>query len=154
MRLLLTAAALLASAPALAQPVGPADQAALQALADEADAAWNLKDAARMAAAYTDNASLRLAAGPAIAGREAIRTVFTRNFAARQGTMRHVTSVDRAELIEPNLAFTDAGVRVEQQQPDGSWTLMRSFRNVSVARREAGAWKLQSVRAFLIPNPS
>jgi hypothetical protein len=43
---------------------------------------------------------------------------------------------------------------VEQQQADGSWKLMRTFRNVSLARREGNGWKLQSVRAFLVPNPS
>jgi hypothetical protein len=48
----------------------------------------------------------------------------------------------------------EGGVRVEQLQADGSWKLMRTFRNVSVSRREGNAWKLASVRAFLVPNPS
>jgi uncharacterized protein (TIGR02246 family) len=153
MKPLLLALALFAG-PALAEPASPADMAALQALANAADSAWNEKNAARMAEAYAEDGTLRMSGGAVLEGRAAIRTTFDRNFAARQGTMRHVTAVDRAELIAPDLAFTDAGVRVEQQQPDGSWTLMRSFRNVSVARREGGTWKLQSVRAFLVPNPS
>jgi uncharacterized protein (TIGR02246 family) len=150
----LTFALALLAAPALAQPVSPADDAALKALAHEADVAWNEKDAARMAAVYAEGASLRLSGGAAIESRDAIRATFERNFAARQGTMRHITQVDRAELIAPDLALSDAGVRVEQQQADGSWKLMRTFRNVSLARREGNGWKLQFVRAFLVPNPS
>ena len=144
----------LLAAPAVAEPPSAADQAQLAALAAEADSAWNEKDADRMAAAYTPGATLGLGGGKPIDGRDAVRSTFQRNFAARQGTMRHLTTVERTELIAPDLAMSDAAVRVEQQQPDGSWTLMRSFRNVSLARREAGAWKLHSVRAFLVPNPS
>jgi len=144
----------LLAAPALAKPATPSDQAGLKALAEAADAAWNAKDAARMATLYTPDASLRMAGGQPIEGRTAIQSQFDRNFAARQGEFRHVTEMDRAELVDPNLAFTDAGVRVEQKQADGSWKLMRSFRNVTVARREGSSWKLQSVRAFLAPNPN
>lgn len=153
MKHLILALALLA-APALAQQPSPADRAALDALAAEADAAWNEKNAARIAAVYTEGASLRLSGGAAIEGREAIRSNFDRNFAARHGTMRHITQVDRAELIGPHLALSDAGVRVEQLQADGSWKLMRTFRNVSLARREGKTWKLHLVRAFVVPNPS
>ncbi|NNM76019.1 SgcJ/EcaC family oxidoreductase [Sphingomonas sp. ID1715] len=144
----------LCAAPASAQPPSAADQAALNALADTADAAWNDKDAARMAEAYVADGSLRMAGGTVVEGKDAIRATFVRNFAARQGTMRHITQVDRAEMIAADLAFTEAGVRVEQQQPDGGWKLMRTFRNISVARRDGGAWKLRSVRAFLVPNPN
>ncbi|HEV2567451.1 SgcJ/EcaC family oxidoreductase [Sphingomonas sp.] len=144
----------LCAAPALAEAPSVTDRAALAALADAADAAWNEKDAGRVAAAYTADGSLRMSGGAVVEGQDAIRATFESNFAARQGTMRHITQVDRVELIEPDLAFTDAGVRVEQQQPDGSWKLMRTFRNVSVAKREGGAWRLKSVRAFLVPNPS
>jgi uncharacterized protein (TIGR02246 family) len=144
----------LCAAPALAQPPGPADQAALLALAAEADAAWNEKDADRMAAAYVERGSLRLAGGAAIEGREAIRAQFQRNFAARQGMMRHVTTVDRTELIEPDLALSDAAVRVEQHQPGGGWKTLRTFRNVSLVRRAGRGWRIVSVRAFPTPNPS
>lgn len=145
---------LLAAAPAFAQAPPAADQAALTALAAEADAAWNVKDADRMAANYADTGTLRLSGGQAIVGREAIRTVFKSNFAARQGVLRHITTIDRAELVDPDLALSDAAVRIEQQGADGQWKLVRSFRNVTLARREAGQWKLAAVRAIMVPNPS
>lgn len=144
----------LLAAPVLAEPPNPLDETALIALAAEADIAWNEKDAERMAAAYVSDASLRMAGGVAIDGQNAIRANFERNFAARQGVMRHITSVDRIELIQPGLALTDGGVRVEQRQPDGGWKLIRSFRNVGLAVRTAAGWRLKSVRAFLTPNPS
>ena len=151
MKHIILAAALLA-APALAEVPSPAEQAALKALAAAADAAWNAKDVERMTAAYTDNGSLRLGGTPAIEGREAIRAQFRSAFAARQGTLRHITSVDRAELIRPDLALSDAGVRIEQQQADGSWTLVRAFRNVSIAAKGPQGWRLQTVRAFPVAS--
>ena len=151
-RLTVAIALFAAPASALAQPPGPADQAALAALAGEADAAWNAKDAARMAAAYAEDGDLRLGDGPAIEGRNNIAAQFRSAFAARQATMRHVTTVDHADLIGPDLAVSDAGVRVEQRQADGSWTLVRAFRNVSVAVRERDGWRLRTVRAFPLPR--
>ena len=144
-------AATLLAAPALAQPPSPGEEAALNALAAEADAAWNAGDAARMTAAYADNGSLRLGSGPAIEGQAAIRAQFDTAFAARRGTMRHVTSVDRIEMVRPDLAVSDAAVRIEQQQADGSWRPVRAFRNVSIAARGPRGWRLQTVRAVPVP---
>jgi uncharacterized protein (TIGR02246 family) len=150
MKTLALAAALLAT-PALAQPPGPADEAALKALAAEADAAWNAGDAARMTAAYADNGSLRLGSAPAIEGQAAIRAQFETAFAARRSAMRHVTSVDRIELVRPDLAVSDAAVSIEQQQADGNWRPVRAFRNVSIASRGRHGWRLQTVRAVPVP---
>lgn len=149
MKAFILAAALFA-APAFAQPPSPADQAALKALATEADAAWNAGNAARMTAAYADNGSLRLGNAPAIEGQAAIRAQFDTAFAARRGTMRHVTSVDRIELIRPDLAVSDAAVSIEQQQADGNWRPVRAFRNVSIAARGPRGWRLQTVRAVQV----
>lgn len=140
------------AAPAAAQAPAALDMQALRDLAAAADQAWNLRDADRMAAAYDAGATLRLANAPEIAGREAIRGYFRNAFAARTATMRHVTEVEAADLIRPDLALSDATVRVERQRPDGSWELMRRYRNLSLAVRGADGWRLRAVRAQPLPN--
>jgi uncharacterized protein (TIGR02246 family) len=148
--------AALAAAPAALQaaPAGPEDRAALERLAAAADLAWNRRDAAAMSGFYAADANLRLGgmADP-VTGREAVRAYFERAFAARAGEMRHITVVDDIDVPRPGMAVSDATVRVEQRAADGSWRLVRSFANTSVAIREQGAWKLAAVRAHLLPPP-
>lgn len=143
----------LIAVPALAEPPAQADEQALLALAANADAAWDARDVDGMTALYEEGATLRMGGGKVVEGQQAIRTQFQSAFAARQATMRHVTTIDRNELIAPDLAISDAGVRVEQQQPDGSWLTVRSFRNVSLARRGPDGWRLRTVRAIPIQQP-
>ena len=140
------------AAPATAAAPAEPDMAALGQLAAAADQAWDAADADRMAAAYDAGGTLKLAGGSEIRGREAIRAYFRENFARRTGTLRHVTTVEAADLIRPDLALSDATVRVERQRPDGSWELMRSFRNLSLAVRGPGGWRLRAVRAQPVAN--
>ena len=144
------AAALLAT-PALAQSPSPAEETALKALAAEADAAWNAGDAARMTAAYAPDGSLRLGSAPAIEGQPAIRAQFEAAFAARRRTMRHMTRLDRIELVRPGIAVSDAAVTIEQQQADGAWRPVGAFRNITIATRGSRRWRLQTVRAVPVP---
>ena len=81
-------------------------------------------------------------------GREPVTKFFDGAFARREGTHRHITALDNIELVTPDMALADAGVRVERQEADGSWTLVRTFRSISLAVREGGSWKLRSVRAI------
>lgn len=151
MRLFLTCAALVLATAAEAAPPSDADRAALEALAEAADIDWNEKDVAGMAAHYAQDASLGLG-GQMLEGRAALADYFKLAFARRPGVFRHVTRIEKVELLRPDLAFSDAVVRVERQQPDGSWALERSFRNASVSVRSEGGWKLRSVRAYPVPG--
>ncbi len=140
-----------AAASALAAPPSPADEVALRQLGAAADAAWDARDAARMATYYAADASLWVGgAGGEQQGRENVQAYFQRAFAGRVGEMRHVSEIRGLQLIAPDTAFTDVLVRVEERQADGSWKLVRRFNNVSLAAREAGAWKLRVVRAYPI----
>lgn len=140
------------AAPAAAEAPAGLDMAALKALADAADSAWNDKDADRMAAAYDARGTLRLADGGEINGREAIRAFFRDNFARRREVFRHVTEIEAADLIRPDLALSDATVRVERQRPDGGWETVRRFRNLSLAVRGPDGWRLRAVRAQPVAN--
>jgi len=147
--LLVAALAWAAATAAMAAPPSPADIQALRALGDAADAAWDAKDADRMAAHYAADASLLVGGASGVRlGREDIRAYFKRAFAQRVGTMRHISEFRGQDMLGPDLALTDLWVRVEEQQPDGTWREVRRFNNVSLAVREAGAWKMKAVRAY------
>ena len=135
--------------PALASPPSEVDRAALQQLAAANDAAWGDKDVTTISTQYVADGSLRVSPqAPVISGREQVTEFFDRAFARRQGTHRHITELDNIELISPDMALADAGVRVERQEADGSWSLVRTFRSVTLAVRGGGTWKLRSVRAI------
>ncbi|HEY0149074.1 MAG TPA: SgcJ/EcaC family oxidoreductase [Allosphingosinicella sp.] len=151
MKHLLLAAALLPVA-ASAAPASPQDRIALQSLARAADEAWNARDAKAMSLHYAKDANLRLGGmAEPVRGRDSVRAYFETAFAARQGTLRHVTIVDSIEMPRPGLAVSDAKVVVEARTADGSWKPVREFTNTSVAIREDGAWKLAAVRATPLP---
>lgn len=138
-----------ASQFAMAAPVSTTDRQALERLAAANDAAWGAKDVKTISGQYTADGSVRVSPRSAVvSGQEPVTTFFSQAFARRQGTHRHITTLDHIELVAPDMALADASVRVEQQQADGRWSLVRTFRNVSLAVRENGQWKLRSVRAI------
>lgn len=138
-----------AGAPAVAAPLGDSDKTALEQLAATNDAAWGSKDVATMSGQYASDGTVRVSPqAPVISGKASVAKFFSEAFARREGVHRHITNLDHIELLTPDMALADASVRVERQLPDGSWSLVRTFRNLSVAVREAGGWKLRSVRAI------
>lgn len=144
-----TVAMALMSQASVAAPVGESDRNALERLAAANDAAWGAKDTATMSGQYTENGTVRVSPhAPVISGRANVSEFFAQAFARREGVHRHITSLDNIELIGPDIALADASVRVERQQPNGSWDLVRTFRNISLVVREGGQWKLRSVRAI------
>jgi len=146
---LLVALTWAAATAALAGPPSRADDAALRALGASADAAWDARDADRMATYYAEDASLLVdGAGGEQQGRASIRTYFQRTFAGRQGELRHVSEIRGLQMLGDDLALTDVWVRVEAKQPDGGWKPVRHFNNVSLAARKDGVWKLRAVRAY------
>lgn len=138
-----------AAEPALAAIPTDADRLALERLAAANDAAWGAKDVATISGQYAADGSVRVSPqAQVVYGREPVTKFFDGAFARREGTHRHITALDNIELVTPDMALADAGVRVERQEADGSWTLVRTFRSISLAVREGGSWKLRSVRAI------
>ncbi|HET9397903.1 MAG TPA: nuclear transport factor 2 family protein [Sphingomicrobium sp.] len=137
------------AAPVVAAPVSEADRKQLEQLAAANDEAWGARDVAAMSSQYVEESSVRVSPqAPVVVGRGPVTKFFGEAFARRQGVHRHVTMLDHVELVAPDMALADAGVRVERQEPNGSWSLVRTFRNISLAIRERGQWKLRSVRAI------
>lgn len=132
-----------------AQAQTAADRQALEQLASANDAAWGAKDVATMASQYVANGSVRVSPqAPVIAGRDPVSDFFKQAFDRRQGVHRHITKLDHIDWITSDMALADASVRVERQEPDGSWSLVRTFRNITLSVREDKQWKLRSVRAI------
>ena len=130
--------------PVSAAPVSDVDRIALEHLAAANDAAWNAKDVQTMAGQYMADGSVRVSPqAPVVSGRAPVSKFFGEAFARRQGTFRHITTLDHIEAVTSDMALADAGVRVEKQEANGSWSLVRSFRNVRLVVREGGQWKLR-----------
>ena len=142
------AAAAFAS-PLSAAAVASADAAALEALKNANDAAWDRRDVATITGQYVDSATIRVApTAELLSGREAIQRFFTNSFARRDGEYRHVTSLAHLEPLDEGTVLGEGDVRLEKQGKDGGWTLVRRFRSISIAVRDGGQWKLRSVRAI------
>lgn len=133
--------------------VSSADQAALHAVADRSDRVWNEKDTDGMAAIYAQDGMLRLAGEAPLVGRASMRDYFAQAFARRPPGFRHVTRITHFQALTPDLVLTDGDVSVDQQQADGSWTVMRRFRTNSVAVRRENGWELLAVRAIPLASP-
>ena len=141
-------ASLLLTAPAQAAEPSPTDRTALVQLADRMDRAWTAADVDANADLFASDASARFDADPLGEGREAIRRQFTTFFKDRPTGLRHVTNIERIDLLAPDLALWDAEVRVERQQSTGEWATLTRIRNVTVAVRQPDGWRVKAVRAF------
>lgn len=142
----------LATAPSAAtELVGqlPGDtQRTIEAAATTADAHWNRRDAAALAAMYADDATLVIAGrGPALQGPDAVRGYFTTSFARTPATLRHTTTVDRIVVLAPDLVLADTRVALDDTA-GATPTRVRDFNTLTVLRRYGATWKMQSVRAY------
>jgi uncharacterized protein (TIGR02246 family) len=127
-----------------------ADRMALRQLAEQMDQAWTAADADANAELFAADATARFGEDPLGSGRKAIRDQFAAFFKDRPARLRHVTNIERTELLSSNLALWDAEVRVERRQATGNWETLTRIRNVTVAVRQAEGWRIQTVRAFPI----
>ena len=145
------AVALVAATAAQGAEPSPRDRQALVALAAQMDQRWNQADADASAALFAADASARFGEDPLAQGREAIRAQFRSFFKDRPTGLRHVTSIERIEQFDANHALWDAEVRVDRRQADGQWQTLTRIRNVTVAERQAGGWRVLAVRAVPLP---
>lgn len=140
-------AALFLAVPALAAKPSTGDQIALLQLAERMDHAWTAADSDANARLFALDATARFDTDPLGQGREAIRSQFKAFFEGRPAGLRHVTRIERIDLLAPDLAMWDAEVRVEREQPAGRWTTLTRIRNVTIAVRQQDGWRIRAVRA-------
>ena len=170
--LLLLLIALPATAAEWIGQLPEAERRAVEAAAEEADANWNARDAAALAAMYSDDATLLVGGRePMLRGREAVLAYFTTSFARAPASLHHTTTVDRMIVLAPDLVWADTrvalddiavdgtavegpaveGTAVEGPAVDGRRTRVRDFHTLTLLRRTDGQWKLHAVRAFPVP---
>lgn len=149
-RVLALAATLVLATPVLSANPSAKDRAALQQLAERMDRAWTAADADANAELFAGDATARFDADPLGQGREAIRNQFRAFFKDRPAGLRHVTAIERVELLAADLALWDAEVRVERRQAEGQWAVLTRIRNVTLAVRQPDGWRIRTVRAFPI----
>ena len=142
----------LSVAPSYAAPATVASRRELQGAAAAMDAAWDRKDLTAWTTLFDQDAIIQAGPNAVIEGQAAIRAFFGRDFKNRRGTMRHVSEPRRIDMVRPDLALMDKVVRLEQQDADGRWTVLRTFSNSTLLTQVRGVWKVRSVRAHLIPN--
>lgn len=149
--LVLLSAAILpvrAAGPAPAAVTAPSSQLAgvMTKLADHADAVWNARDAAAMAALYAPDATTTIGRDIRLKGRPEILAHFTRSFAGLPAGMTHRTVVKRIEPLGDMFAV-DSQVTIEM--PDGAQgtRVLREFFTFALVRPAPGGWEFVAVRA-------
>ena len=118
----------------------------LQSLADKADATWNRRDAAAMAAMYARDATSTIGGGIRLKGREEILAYFTASFGKLPAGMTHRTVVRRIEPIGDMLA-TDSAVFIEVPDGAGGKRVAREFFTFGLVRPVGQDWEFVAVRA-------
>lgn len=127
------------------------DKHAVEAAAVQADAHWNARDAAGLAAMYADDATLVVGGGALAQGQAAVLAYFTASFARTPATLRHTTRVDRLVVLAPDLVLADTRVALDQPGADGAPRRVRDFNTLTLLARRDGQWKLHTVRAYPVP---
>lgn len=151
----LCAAALSVHAAPGAPEQAPSTQLAqaLQSLADKADATWNRRDAAAMAAMYARDATSTIGGSIRLKGRDAILAYFKDSFGKLPAGMTHRTVVKRIEPIGDMLA-TDSTVFIEVPDGAGGKRVAREFFTFGLVRPVGQEWEFVAVRATPLAPPA
>jgi len=152
----LLASLLCAALPVHAEPgAAPSPQLAqtLQALADKADATWNRRDAAAMAAMYARDATSTIGSSIRLKGRDEVLAYFTNSFGKLPAGMTHRTVVKRIEPVGDMFA-TDSAVFIEVPDGAGGKRVAREFFTFGLVRPKGADWEFVLVRATPLAAPA
>lgn len=108
------------------------------------EAAWNAGDAEAYGALLTEDAEIISATGRPAAGRAALLALFLEQRAGVYAGVRTATRVARIDWSSPDEASVEAEYRLE----GGSAPVRRSGRIAFGMRREAGRWRIASIRGI------
>ncbi len=121
------------------------------ALAQEADAAWNARDAARFSAVFSEDASFAFPVeGTFLRGRDEIRRHYARTFATLPPDLRHVSKLGTAENVAPTLSAADGEVDIVGNDPKTGKDniVLRRYRTFTLAVRTGAGLRLRVVRVY------
>ena len=132
--------------------VAPADASAareIRAMLEDYLAAFNRHDSPALASHWTDGGeSIDLASGDVTRGREGVEEVFAALFQA-DGAATIGLDVESIRLVRHDVAVVDA---VSRLAFSGSTAQPAASRLSAVVTREAGGWKIASVRESPLPD--
>jgi uncharacterized protein (TIGR02246 family) len=135
--------------PVAADPV--ATDTIVRGLFAAVDARWNARDAAGLAELHTENADISMPGGSRMRGREAIRDLFGRSFAASPPSLRHRTVVEETSLLAPGVLGADGRFLLEDARGD-STVVVRRLTFTAVVVRAPAEWRVRLVRIHLQPT--
>lgn len=127
-----------------AADLAPADREAIVRVASDSDAAWNARDAVRLASFFTRDGDNRILGTPVeLRGRDAIVSYFTGSLAKVDPAMRHVTDVRELHRITADVVASDVDVRLERTAADGTTSVVRKFSVTAILVRTDEGWKIR-----------
>ncbi len=133
----------------------PTDSPEALAVAQEVDAAWNARDAARFSRVFTEDASFAFPIeGTFLRGREEIRLHYAKQFPTFPPDWRHVYKPGPPDLIGPNISATDGEVDIVGTDPKTGKpnTVLRHYRSFSLAVRTESGWRIRVARVYSVPK--
>jgi uncharacterized protein (TIGR02246 family) len=127
-----------------------ADRAALAALVQELDSAYNAQDAARFSAIFAEDANFQFSVeGLTLHGRDEIKQHFAKQFATLP-PMRHVTTTGKTDAITPGLLAVDIQVDILAVDPKTGLAknLLFHYNGFGMGIRTDLGWRIRLVRLY------
>lgn len=134
--------------------IAMADEQAVRALLEARAKAWGEKDVSALVKNYDDNADYVSSSGERTVGKDAIEKQYRRLFdSGRYDNATSKQSIVHVNLVNPDVAVVDcewasSGVK----GADGKELPARNGRSVLVLIKKNDAWKIISLRFWLLPS--
>ncbi|MBN2566365.1 MAG: SgcJ/EcaC family oxidoreductase [Candidatus Eisenbacteria bacterium] len=129
----------------LTRPVD-ADEAAVRAVEEAYDSAWNAGDLSSILRLLTDGVVITNPYGETTAGRAEVERFFTTLFSGVAKGSTHSSQIRAVHFVTPDVALVDAEAVISDFGP-GPEPVRHSFTDVLV--RTADGWRIDHVRAFV-----
>lgn len=128
------------------------DEAAIRAVEEAYDSAWNAGDLAALLALLTEDVVIINPYGETITGRAEVERSFAALFSGVAKGSRHSSRIEAVHFITPDVALVDAEAVISDFGP-GPQPVRHSFTDVIV--RTVDGWLIAHVRAFVfMPRPA
>jgi uncharacterized protein (TIGR02246 family) len=127
------------------------DEAAVRAVEEAYDSAWDAGDIGAILELLTEGVVITNPYGETTTGRDEVERFFATLFSGVAKGSRHSSQIRAVHFVTPDVALVDAEAVISDFGP-GPEPVRHSFTDVLV--RTAGGWRIDHVRAFVfMPRP-
>jgi uncharacterized protein (TIGR02246 family) len=127
------------------------DEAAIRALEQAYDDAWNRGDAKGLVSSFSSDAIVVNPEGAVAVGKAEFEQVMTEVLAGRFSGSIHTTNVTRVHLPKKNIAIVDGEATLTRlKAPDGSELPPTVVKFTDVMIKQRGRWLITDVRAYVL----